>query len=268
MKLNIRSSSGLTLSVLILTSSIGAYNSGCLPLLANSNLCAYAPGIRASNGFDEVCNFAEECCTDWVGTGAFGTTTLGTGATVDCTSVNCPNVCRLACEKELLGIDACRTLCSVAPSVGKAVVPINHHGAFGLGHTGFGFEVAPDYYLFGGLENPTGAPSLHVNTNNGFWDDNGNGVTMLNFFHAPPIGDRYSRRHKSIDVPSPNVCHAVRTMESVYHWGYHIPHRDSLDATHNILLDYGAPFLPPPVVGSPNLWYNLLIWPSHKYPMV
>jgi hypothetical protein len=80
--------------------------------------------------------------------------------------VNCGNVCRMACDREGTA-EACTSICAI-PSSGNAVV-FARPGVCGISqstvnpscptHVGFGFEVSPDIFVFGSVENGPGSDS-------------------------------------------------------------------------------------------------------------
>src|SRR5271155_5785386 len=86
-------------------------------------------------------------------------------------------------------------------------------------HVGFGFEVAPDVYVFGSLENGAGWPLILPGFDNGFWMTTGSSAQMLATFKNPPASGFHGTLHgaavppydqyKTTVVPGDRICDAV-----------------------------------------------------------
>jgi hypothetical protein len=74
------------------------YATGFIPIV-NVEICAEPPGTISTDGCDDVCLLVE-CCNGWQTETGVPTVQLPNGKSVDCTSVNCGNVCRMACDRE------------------------------------------------------------------------------------------------------------------------------------------------------------------------
>jgi hypothetical protein len=95
------------------------YSAGFLRI-TDSGLCAMPPGLIATDGCDDVCTLAT-CCDGWT-TNTGGPVELPNGVMVDCSTVNCGNVCRMACDRTGTSA-ACDALTPCgAPSQGLAYV--------------------------------------------------------------------------------------------------------------------------------------------------
>jgi len=123
--------------------------------------------------------------------------------------------------------------------------------------------------MFGGLEGPGTRPGQSpvfagFGRYNGFWEDYGDYNYMVDtmIFSGPPIGSPYDDELKWTGVLGADVCAAASTAERVYTTGYRGVGHNSLDATYDVLNDYGATPLPRDhgINSVPNIWYNNLNW--------
>jgi hypothetical protein len=143
-----------------------------LPIISN-NVCAEPPGGIATDGCDDVCPLTK-CCSNWKPNGS--NATLQNGKSVDCPTVDCGNVCRMACDRqgtgEACGLDYnCGDLASddtvyMFGRNGTCLSPLLDTSS--PTHIGFGFEVAQDVYMYGSVENGGGCATVEQNFDNGF----------------------------------------------------------------------------------------------------
>jgi hypothetical protein len=225
-----------------------------LPIISN-NVCAMPPGTIATDGCDDVC-LLTKCCKNWERTGSHEKITLPNKNMVDCSTVNCGNICRMACERESTG-EACT--CDNLKSDGKVYV----FGRDGFcypplinplspTHVGFGFQVAPHLYLFGSVENGGGCARVPAGQDNGFWMATGSSGEMLATFRNPSNSGLHGTiypgkvppydHYKASTVKQPKVGDAVKAAENLYNIGYNVTGNNCLNAVYNILLTYGAVF--------------------------
>jgi hypothetical protein len=228
-----------------------------LPIISN-NICANPPGTTATDGCDDVC-LLTECCDNWEPNGT--SVTLQNGNNVDCSTVNCGNVCRMACDRQNtteLCINPCKSLTSGGtayvfsrngfcnPKKPQFVDPVNPT------HVGFGFKVASDVYVYGSVENRPGCISVLGGFDNGFWMTTGSSAQMLatfsnpsaSGFHGAIFGGKVARynKYKTSTVQTPNVYGAVKAAEDLYKAGYSALGNNCLDAVYNVLLMSGVTF--------------------------
>src|SRR5579859_5141356 len=100
------------------------YSAGYIPIINDLNInnvvCAIPPGLVATDGCDDVCVLAG-CCNGWQIRRPIRLVKLPNGKSVDCASVNCGNVCRMACDREGTP-EACVNPCNSLTSRGTAYV--------------------------------------------------------------------------------------------------------------------------------------------------
>ena len=253
--------------VLMLVQVAATYDAGLLPLVTNQSICAVPPGILASDGLDDVCLLAGTCCPKgWTSTP--GTATLSSGAPVNCGTVICPNVCRMACDRQGTSEACTNSPFCQGTSTHEAYVFIRRSAAAGAGHPGFGFRAAENLYFYGGLENPPGLipvspPVVLPGSNNGFWMQNGTQNDMFCAMKNPPIGSdtAYDDDYKIyMDGNIAEMCQDIMPIaEGIYSSGYRLLGSNSLDAVYNILSAYNIEDLSLPSDEiAPILWYNSL----------
>lgn len=271
------------------------YSAGYIPVTKNG-LCAQPPGNFTTDGCDDVCVLTT-CCSDW-GTPTSNTKELPNGVVIDCSSVNCGNVCRMACERETLGLEACDSTCTDVTGqgiAGEAYVfgrpgvcgVAGLAGLFSTGfssvvnptcptHVGFGFRVSQDAYLFGSVENRLGWPlpgilaGLYVpaNADNGYWMTTGTFDQMIetfrnpcdSCFHGALLVPGYTE-YRFATVQNPSICTATRLAEKLYTLGYEAVTNNCLNAVFNVLSAYGVqfgPLLNPLAHPCPGGWFNAL----------
>jgi hypothetical protein len=239
-----------------------------LPIISNT-VCAEPPRTLATDGCDDVCVLTA-CCTNWTPKPKGSTATIQNGNIVDCSTVNCGNVCRLACDRQSSD-EACvpDNNCGDLASDGRVFV-FSRNGncdAWNLAffesptpdpssptHVGFGFEVARDVFMFGSVENGGGCAIVEQGFDNGFWMTTGSIDQMLATFRNPPVSGFHGTifpknvanydQYKESAVQTPNVCDAVRVAENLYSVGYTITRNNCLDAVYTVLLTYGVTFDP------------------------
>lgn len=243
--------------------SLAQYSAGLLPLISDMSVCAIPP-----DG-DDACTLAD-CCSSWVDN-LSGSVQISSGLIVDCSSVVCPNVCRMVCEQSLNNGECSANVCGATPT-SEAYVFIRSASptvlGVKLGHVGFGFSVKEGFYVYGGLEDPDNQ-NHSPGQDNGFWILNGTFNDMLCDMGSPPISGAspYDTNYKKQTGASvPFTCSAVSRAESVYGQGYSIIQfgnlaGNCLDATYEILLAYGATGMKDPSSGTngiPNTWYGNL----------
>jgi hypothetical protein len=227
-----------------------------LPIISK-NVCAEPPGGIATDGCDDVC-LLTKCCSNWMPNG--GTATLQNEKDVDCPTVNCGNVCRMACDRqgtsEPCDLDYnCGDLRSdgrvfVFSRNGNCLSPTLDSGS--PTHIGFGFEVAQDVYMYGSVENGAGCTTVEQNFDNGFWMTTGSKDQMLATFRKPwlslfhgtisPIKVAKYDQYKMSAVQTPKVCDAVKAAENLYSVGYGVFGNNCLNAVYTVLLAYGVTF--------------------------
>jgi hypothetical protein len=248
------------------------YSAGPIQLIANTGICAMPPGLLATDGCDDVCTLAT-CCEDW-GTNNGGVVTLPNEVNVDCPSVNCGNVCRMACERAADTVEACNKICG-GTNIGDAYV-FRRLGfcfnGFALPtaptHVGFGFEVSKGVFLFGSLENGGGSPLVSPDDDNGFWMATGTLSQMFATFREPcescfhgAIGTSGYAEYRTYSVPNPFICEATYFAESLYSVGYAVATNNCLDAVYNVLSKYGVGFTSghsPSDILCPGSWFEAL----------
>jgi hypothetical protein len=149
------------------------YSAGFIPI-TNTGICAGPPGLVATDGCDDVCLLAT-CCNGW-GTNNGNSMELQNRQHVNCSTVNCGNVCRMACDRAANANEACDKTCGEITSMGHAYVFSRPGccyqgvtGPFAPTHVGFSFEVSRGVYLFGSVENGVGLPIVSSRFDNGFW---------------------------------------------------------------------------------------------------
>jgi hypothetical protein len=120
-------------------------------------------------------------------------------------------------------------------------------------HVGFGFEVAPDVYVFGSVENGAGWITIAPGSDNGFWMTTGSKEQMLATFSNPAASGFHGTLHGHAVAPYDSyktitldllfgVCDTVKAAEDLYGAGYDIVFDNCLDAVYNILDTYGVNF--------------------------
>ena len=143
--------------------------------------------------------------------------TLSNKAPLDCSTVNCGNVCRMTCDRDSTP-EGCVTPCGKIKSNGRAYVFKRPGCCFGgvaapfaPTHTGFGFEVYPGTFVFGSVENGQGTPSVNDGSDNGFWMSTGSLDEMFATMFQPcsscfhgAIGRPGYTEYKKYTVKSPN----------------------------------------------------------------
>jgi hypothetical protein len=99
---------------------------------------------------------------------------LQNGVTIDCSAVDCGNVCRMACNRNTTSSDsACTNTCGEITSTGSVYVfrrpgcCYNSLAApFVPTYVGFGIQVAPNVFLFRSVENGVGLPQVFAPKDN------------------------------------------------------------------------------------------------------
>lgn len=245
-----------------------------IPIISN-NICAEPPGTAATDGCDDVCVLTT-CCKEWKPS-QNGKVTLPHGTTIDCSTVNCGNVCRLACDRQDAS-EACEAdyNCTNLSADGEAYVFSRNGGCDPFKiltfhspipdptsptHVGFGFKVAEGIYVFGSVENgagcayvPAGNAFVIPGNDNGFWMATGSKDQMLTTFQYPPASKFHGTispihvanytQYKTSKVEKPNVCAAVKAAEDLYYTGYALVFNNCLNAVYNVLSAYGVTFAP------------------------
>jgi hypothetical protein len=184
-------------------------------------VCAAPLGDIATDGYDDLCLLVT-CCDEWKAKNSGGPVKLQNGVNVDCASVNCGNICGMACDRDSTE-EPCDNICSDPTFNGTAYVfsrdgfcePPFINRNFPT-HVAFGFTVAPDIYLFGSVENVLGIPEIQQGLDNGFWMTTGTEAEMLATFNNPNASNFDGARraepyneYRRSRVKSPSVCHAV-----------------------------------------------------------
>lgn len=239
-------------------------------MTSNGNVSAPYPGTKASDGYDDVCPLID-CCSNWQP--GPGTAFIPSQQTISCADVFCQNVCRFACDRSGSADTTCGTTCASSITSIEAYVFVRASGAKSLGHVGFGFLVGPGIYAFGGMEDPSNAPTVPAGEDNGFWLAFGAQQDMFCAMLLPPVdgAQPYDTNYKLFTGGPPNGCPAVLAADQYYGAGYNVNGNNCLDATYNILMGYGVPssHLPSPTLTLlPNIWYTLLdsSWVSYSFP--
>lgn len=238
------------------------YSAGFIPIV-DTEICAMPPGVIATDGCDDICNLVG-CCSGWE-TDGIGSEELPSGEYVDCSGVNCGNVCRMACDRVTTD-EPCNKVCGNLMSDGTAYVfsrpgfcepPVVDSKS--PTHVGFGFEVSSGVYLFGSVENSGGFPIVLSNFDNGFWMTTGTLEEMLATFANPSASGFYGTsgvppytEYRTSVVQTPRVCKAARYAENLYSVGYNVLGNNCLDAVYNVLSVYGVNF--PSDITPANYW--------------
>jgi hypothetical protein len=228
-----------------------------LPIISSPNVCALPPGNIATDRCDDVC-LLTECCDGWQNGNSPTSPVLQNRMNVDCASVDCGNVCRMACDRVGTS-EACNSTCSIpTPFDGQAYVfsrkgfcnPDKYPfvGRLGPTHVGFGFAVSPGIYVFGSVEDTAGLP-LIVDGDNQYWMATGTldqmMATFLNprssGFHGALLAKPYDQ-YRTATIRNPLVCAAVQSAETLYNTGYVLIGNNCLDAVYNVLTAYGFDF--------------------------
>jgi hypothetical protein len=244
--------------------------------IVSSGICALPPGFMSTDGCDEVCILAESCCGNWVSNNNY--VSLQSRTNISCSSVNCGNVCSMACNRVAYTSESCNSVCSTPTFPAGAAYVFSRDGYCNPPfidfssptHVGFGFQVAPEVYLFGSVENGKGYTLVWRGDDNGFWMTTGTlqemMATFLNpsasGFHGALLAKPYNQYRYTI-VEGPSVCNAVNTANGLYSSGYSALGNNCLDAVYNVLSDYGVNFhlLDPGTVWCPsgsNGWFSAL----------
>jgi hypothetical protein len=258
-----------TSSVCLLQTAVTPPN--FIPTISN-NICAEPRGTVATDGCDDVCVLTE-CCKEWKPRS--NTLELPNGITIDCSTVNCGDVCRLVCGRQDTPEPcAAEHNCINLSTDGEAYV-FSRNGdckPFDIDilgfhilipsavpssptHVGFGLEVAQDVYVFGFVENGAGCAAVPPGKDNGFWMTTGSKDQMLATFSDPSASRFYGaifpidvinhnqyNQYKTSKVETPNVCAAVKAAEALYLNGYDVASNNCLDAVYNVLKAYGVTF--------------------------
>lgn len=149
---------------------------------------------------------------------------------------------------------------------GQACIIDRFRGAAGAGHVGWAVEIAPGKYMYGSVEDPTGASGIARGKPNGGWYATGSWNDMLNAFRNPLLrvsnpahaGERYDFI-KCAAVARPNVPQAQADGRTMPGRGYDLIGNNCLDAAHAVVRDYGAPGLPNPTTAlTPNRYFETL----------
>jgi hypothetical protein len=203
-----------------------------IPII-NPTICASPPGNVATDGCDDVCILVG-CCNGWTSEQS-GSVTLQNGDNIPCSSVNCGNVCRMACDRDPTP-EGCNKLCRDTTSHGRAYIfsrpgfceppIIDPHSPT---HIAFGFEVSHDVFLFGSVENHGGSPIVLPTFDNGFWMTTGSRAEMFATM-ANPSGSGFDgtqsvppyNEYRMSAVRHPLVCAATRFAENLYSVGYNV----------------------------------------------
>ncbi len=139
---------------------------------------------------------------------------------------------------------------------GHACVAVRHEGAAHFGHVGWGVEVSHNRYLFGAVEGKTSNGSAG-------WFKEGSWADMLAAFQKAALrpghaGSRYDAL-RCVKVASPNVGRAwavARTMATRSR-NYNLITNNCLNATYDVIHDYGTGDLPNPNIWrAPNIYFN------------
>jgi hypothetical protein len=241
-----------------------------IPIIS-SEVCAVPPGNIATDGCDDVCLLVA-CCDGWKVKPNSSPVKLQNNETVNCSAVNCGNVCRMACDREPTG-ESCSDTCEAPPfftgrayvfsRIGTCSSPFLQYPFINFKsptHVGFGFEVSPGIFLFGSVENSIGDIYVPAGSDNGFWMATGTHLEMLATFKNPAaskfhgaLGAKPYDQYRMSRVGSPAICAAVGFAESLYSVGYSaVGGNNCLDAVYNVLTVYGSRF--PPGVDPADIW--------------
>lgn len=162
-----------------------------------------------------------------------------------------------------------------APNGLSVCVAIRRNGAplvgglVRLGHIAWGVEVSRGQYMFGSLEDPSGAWQIKHGQPNGGWFKFGTFNDMQNAFRNPALRQSNPAHAglpydaiKCVALARPNVGGAQSSGRSMPGRGYKFPGNTCLDAVDNVIRAYGAPGLPSPTLApAPNSYYDQLRWP-------
>ena len=149
---------------------------------------------------------------------------------------------------------------------GQAAIFINWTIPIGLGHVGWGYQISPDVWMYGGLETA------------GFYIGSGYGNNTHNIkgsFKAMIQGMKDGKRpdntgfdgypyhqYKIISVQNINVAGAATLVEKIRNGGYFLPGNNCMDAVFQVMKAYARGndrVLPWPCTHPvPRMWYNAI----------
>jgi hypothetical protein len=234
------------------------YSAGDIPVVVGANEeYAIPESLISTNVCVDPCVLGSQCCKDW-GIQRAGAVTLPDNTQIQCSAVNCSNVCRMLCssscptcaDAQTEGIQGEAYIFGRRGKCGPPYVPFFQINPSCPTHVGFGFLVSPSVYMFGAVENALPHKSqiaglisgLYVakGGDNGMWMASSSFEQMIQAMQDPcqscfhgAIGVARYTEYKVTDVSKPNGCKAVSEAESWYGLGYTAGPR--YDLTHKSL---------------------------------
>lgn len=161
------------------------------------------------------------------------------------------------------------TIAQAAPpsQARRACVAMRWDGAFGLGHVGWGIEIAPGQFLFGGLEGLPSTAGIRNGDPNGGWYALGSWNDMVNHFVDPGLRNSQPRRAggvydqmKCTELASSQPAAARKVGMEMARRGYALSGNNCLDATDEVVKLFGASTPRPGKVLTPKAYYDRLKW--------